>query len=175
MAVTPTLVNQRRRAYRGDSAFTSDPRLARVPEAMVARWRSDTAWNVRWPAAIRATYDREVAVLPELERAGVQLLAGTDGPAEYLYAGASLQDELVLMVEAGVSAAGALRSATSTPALVMRMSDSLGTIAPGKVADLVLLSANPLLDIRNVRRIEGVMLGGTWVRPPNANARLQSR
>jgi imidazolonepropionase-like amidohydrolase len=175
IAVTPTLVNQRRRAFRGDSVFTADPRLERIPAAIVARWRSDTAWNVRWSEAVRAVFEREVAVLPELERAGVQLLAGTDGPAEYLYAGASLQDELVLMVEAGVSAGGALRSATWAPALVMGASDSLGTIAPGKVADLVLLSANPLLDIRNVRRIDGVMLGGTWVRPPTASAPLQPR
>ena len=166
VAVTPTLVNQRRRAFRGDSTFTADRRLALTPPAIVERWHNDTTLHRRVAAVVRTSYDADAAALPVFQRAGVSLLAGTDGPGEYLYAGASLHDELVLMVEAGLTAAQALRAATIGPATFLGMTDSLGTVARGKLADLVLLDADPLTDIRNVRRVRGVILGGRWARPP---------
>jgi hypothetical protein len=162
--VTPTLVNQRRRAFRGDSAFTADSRLAMIPRHIFDRWASDTVWSRPVAPIVRSTFDREVATIPRLQEAGVRFLAGTDGPAEYLYAGASLHDELVLFVEAGMTTINALRSATSGPATFLGAGDSLGTVATGKLADLVLLDGDPLADIRNVRRVRGVMMGGRWVR-----------
>jgi imidazolonepropionase-like amidohydrolase len=95
-----------------------------------------------------------------MQTAGVPLLAGSDAANPYTYPGFSLHDELEEMVAAGLTTAEVLRIATLVPAEFLEATDSLGTIAPGKVADIVLLCANPLLDIKNVRLIEAVVTRG---------------
>jgi imidazolonepropionase-like amidohydrolase len=99
------------------------------------------------------------AVVGRMHRAGVTLLAGTD-LSVILPPGFTLHDELALLVAGGASPLAALQSATANPAKVMKRENDLGTVAPGKLADLVLLDANPLVDIRNTRRIAAVVLGG---------------
>ena len=69
-------------------------------------------------------------------------------------------DELALLVKAGLPPAAAIRTATSEPARFFGLTDSLGTVAPGRIADLVLLDANPLTDIGATRRIQAVIQGG---------------
>lgn len=88
------------------------------------------------------------------------MLAGTDCPNPYVYPGFSLHDELGLLVHSGLTPAEALRTATINPARFLGLTDSLGTVATGKVADLVLLDANPLGDIANTKRIRAVIQGG---------------
>ena len=98
------------------------------------------------------------AVTRMMHEAGVKLLAGTD--VSFINApGFSLHDELELLVAAGLPPAAALRAATSNPAAVFPKLET-GSIAPGRRADLVLLDANPLTDIRNARRIRAVVLAG---------------
>jgi imidazolonepropionase-like amidohydrolase len=94
------------------------------------------------------------------------LLAGTDTPGFDRVPGFSLVEELALLVRAGLTPMEALQSATRSPARFLRMEDSLGTVEPGKEADLVLLDANPLDDIRNVHRVHSVMLRGRYLAPP---------
>jgi imidazolonepropionase-like amidohydrolase len=95
-------------------------------------------------------------------REGVPFLAGTDsGGVPYLYYGFSLHDELALLVEAGFTPIQALQAATLDPARFLGFPDS-GTIEVGKRADLVLLTADPLADIHNTRRIEAVILKGRF-------------
>jgi imidazolonepropionase-like amidohydrolase len=102
---------------------------------------------------------RPVAV--QLWRAGVRLLTGTD--LSYLHVpGASLHDELEMMAEAGIPPPAVLRAATVNPAALLRLADA-GKIGPGMRADMVLLAANPLADIRNTRRIQGVILRGQYI------------
>ena len=96
----------------------------------------------------------------ELSRAGVGILAGTDLPNPCLAAGFSLHDELKELVAAGLTPREALASATINPAMFLHLTDSLGTIAKGKLADLVLLDADPLVDIRNTTRIRAVIANG---------------
>jgi imidazolonepropionase-like amidohydrolase len=91
---------------------------------------------------------------------GVPVLAGTDFSNPWVMPGFSLHDELALFVQDGMSPLNALRSATISPARFFDATDSLGTIAPGKLADLVLLDADPLLDIDNARRIRAVVANG---------------
>jgi imidazolonepropionase-like amidohydrolase len=95
-----------------------------------------------------------------LNRAGVPILAGSDCPNPFVYPGFSLHDELGLLVHSGLTPAEALRTATVNPAIFLGVTDSLGTVARGKVADLVLLDANPLVDIANTKRIRAVIQGG---------------
>src|SRR5262249_43734896 len=93
-------------------------------------------------------------------RAGVPLLAGTDTPNPFCFPGFGLHDELGLMVESGVTALGALQAATRNPALFLGVGDEYGSVEPGKVGDLVLLTADPLEDIHNTTHISEVFLGG---------------
>jgi imidazolonepropionase-like amidohydrolase len=96
----------------------------------------------------------------DLNNAGVKLLAGTDMPQAFVYPGFSLHDELALLVRAGLTPLEALRTATYNPAECLAALDSLGTVSEGKIADLVLLDADPLDDIRNTRRISAVIANG---------------
>jgi imidazolonepropionase-like amidohydrolase len=96
-------------------------------------------------------------------------MAGTDVSYPYSFPGFSLHDELALFVQAGFTPMEALQSATVNPAKFLGVSDTLGTIARGKIADLVLLEANPLEDIKNTRRIDAVVLKGRYL----SNAELR--
>jgi hypothetical protein len=95
-----------------------------------------------------------------LHRAGVTLLAGTDSPEPYCPPGFALHQELELLVESGLAPAAALQAATINNARSLKQEDNLGSIAAGKLADLVILSADPTADIRNTRKIERVIRGG---------------
>ncbi|MGH7710247.1 MAG: amidohydrolase family protein [Gemmatimonadaceae bacterium] len=99
-----------------------------------------------------------------LKEGCVVLLAATDVGIPTLIPGISLHDELQLLVEAGLTPLEALRAATLNPAHVLGLADSLGAIATGKLADLVLLDANPLASISNTRRIHGVIADGRLYR-----------
>lgn len=93
--------------------------------------------------------------------AGVRIIAGTDGPGMgRLLPGFGLQRELELLVEAGLSPLQALRAATSTAAEALGKEDRLGTLEPGKLADLVVLDADPLAVIQNVEKVRTVVQGG---------------
>ncbi|HJZ53736.1 MAG TPA: amidohydrolase family protein [Gemmataceae bacterium] len=88
-----------------------------------------------------------------MHAAGVPILAGTDTPNPGVFPGLSLHEELGLLTEAGLTPAEALRAATLDPARCLGHADRVGAVEPGKLADLVLLSANPLDDIRNTRAV----------------------
>lgn len=98
-----------------------------------------------------------------MRRAGVKFMAGTDAPSPFMIPGRSLHDELELLVQAGFTPMEALQSATRNPAVYLGKLDTLGTVEQGKIADLVLLGANPLEDINNTRRIWAVIIGGKIV------------
>lgn len=171
---TPTLITERanwltsdsaHRALLGDSAGTHDANRKYVSDRTIGLWRGamelnrkgddgSTDWN--------ELYRRQVADTRLANEAGVRFLAGTDvGGAIGLFAGTSLHDELHLMVrDAGISAARALQSATTNPAAFFALDRERGTIAAGMAADLVLLDANPLADIDNIRRVRAVVLMG---------------
>lgn len=98
--------------------------------------------------------------------AGVRIIAGTDGPGMgRLLPGFGLQRELELLVEAGLSPLQALRAATSTAAEALAKEDRLGTLEPGKLADLVVLDADPLAAVQNVKQVRTVVQGGKVYEP----------
>ena len=161
--VTPTLVNHRRAAMAGDSAFDVDPRLRDIPERTRAQWRQSRYRAARTPeqrALARALFAFQEKTVARMYQLGVPLIAGSDAGDVYNYDGSSLHDELRLFVAAGVPTIAALAAATSAPVSAAGALDSLGTVEVGKLADLVLLDANPLADIGNVGRISAVVVGG---------------
>jgi hypothetical protein len=101
-------------------------------------------------------------------QAGVTLLTATDVGVPFQVPGLSLHRELVRLIEAGLTPLEALRAATLYPARVLGLTDSLGSIEVGKLADLVLLDANPLEDISNTRRIRAVVANGRLYRLPTS-------
>jgi len=111
----------------------------------------------------RLLFDKSRELVGLMHRAGVILLAGTDAMDAYVLPGAGLHEELELMVEAGLTPLEALQTATRNPAQFMNKLDTLGTIERGKIADLVLLDADPLQQIGNIRRIAAVIVGGRLV------------
>jgi imidazolonepropionase-like amidohydrolase len=161
----PTLVVNRAMAYLNDAAFRRDDRLKYMPRAMRAQWDPTTDFRLRtrtdadWAQA-RATYGTMAGIVADMHRHGVRLLAGTDTTNPYTFPGFSLHDELALLVEAGLTPLDALRTATSEPAAFLGRSKTLGTIAPGRTADMVLLDGNPLEDIHNTSKIAMVVRDG---------------
>jgi imidazolonepropionase-like amidohydrolase len=124
-----------------------------------------------------AVLERTVAayreVLGKLNRSGVTLLAGTDVAGARI-PGFWLHDELATMVDAGLTPLQALRAATLNPAQVLEKEGDFGSVTAGKLADLVLLDANPLADIRNTQRIAAVVLGGKLLRRGDLDALLRA-
>jgi imidazolonepropionase-like amidohydrolase len=108
--------------------------------------------------------EKELEVVNAMHHAGVQFLAGTDTPpGVYVFPGFSLHEELQRFVAAGFTPMEALQTATLNPAKFLGMEDRLGTVEKGKLADLVLLDANPLEDIRNTQKIAAVIVNGRYL------------
>lgn len=107
-------------------------------------------------------FQAELKMVGDMNKAGVPLLAGTDTAAGVrVYPGFSLHEELELLVQAGLTPMEALQAATRNAGKYLGLADT-GTIEPEKRADLVLLDADPLLDIKNTRKIQGVVLAGHY-------------
>jgi ketosteroid isomerase-like protein len=163
--LVPTLVVFRSAAFSNDPQFRNDDRL-RYFSGDLRNWlrKNFVAERSTFDAADfaieRDLFTRRKALVGALFRAGASLLAGTDTPNPFVFPGFGLHDELVLLVEGGVTPLGALQAATRNPALFLGISDKYGSVTPGKIADLVLLDANPLTDIHNTTKIREVFLDG---------------
>ena len=159
--ITPTLIVQ-----------TEVVRPGAVPNDSLLHYFSDslrTLWQLVMPpvrevtpgavAAGERLFAKRLALVGEARTAGVAILTGTDAPLRSSPPGFAVHDELALLVRAGLTPSEALRAATVAPARYLA-ADSLGAIARGRLADLVVLDANPLADIANTRRISAVVAGG---------------
>jgi tetratricopeptide (TPR) repeat protein len=161
----PTRTARRSFAFLGDADFRNDPRLKYMPKAMRDFWQSEnhpffTNRTSEDYAMSNRIYQKTMEVIQIMKSAGVNFLAGTDAIIPFCFYGFSLHDELALLVEAGLTPMEALQSATLNPAVFMGTDQSLGTVEKGKLADLVLLDANPLENIGNTKRIAAVILNG---------------
>lgn len=167
--VIPTLVLHETFSRLDDPAVTKQPELKDVPPAEQARWDvpgmiARAGWSALDLAQFRKSRPRQDLFLREFFRAGGIIAAGTDASNQLLIPGFSEHREMELLVAAGITPSTALLAATRNGALLLGV-DSLGRIAPGKVADLVVLRANPLEDIRNTRKVDRVMLRGSLMSP----------
>ena len=154
-----------------------DPALRYVPADVRKQWQEFLDKNAPQvtPQDLvtdRAVFHEQLAVARRLSDAGVGLLAGSDGDNPFVIPGFSLQDELRLMVEGGLTPLQALQTATLNPARYLRQVDRFGTVAPGRAADLLVLDADPLERIENTARIHAVIAGGRLYRRADLDALL---
>jgi hypothetical protein len=167
VALVPTLVTWPIRLDPPDTAIAKMNTgritgIEYVPKKTRDTWRDQFLELKQEPHRDWTTiYRNEVRNIAEMQRAGMTLLAGSDLGAPLLIPGFSIHDELELLVNAaGMTPVQALRAATILPARVNGLGDSLGSIEQGKLADIVVLDANPLTDIRNTRKINAVIANG---------------
>lgn len=145
----------------------TDPRLKLISPELRKNWltgfediKKQGTGSPGWIKALEAHFEQ----IAEMHDNGVGIMTGTDLGATMVYPGASLHQEMKLLVtKCRFTPMDALLSATIIPAKYFKMEDRLGTIEKGKFADMVLLSANPLVDIGNIDKISGVMLSGKWL------------
>jgi len=139
-----------------------DALLDKLPADVATEWRA-AAEASRGAAPLRDTTFAvwSLHLTERMHEAGVPVGAGTDTPIAFAAPGYSLHSELEMLVRAGLSPLEAIEAATVRPAEFFGLSGEMGTVEPGRLADLVLLSANPLDDITNTRAIEAVVSKGT--------------
>ena len=157
----PTLTVLRSSAYLGNENFR-DGRLKYIPRRLQERWRQRVIHRNEGENTNKRVFDKQFAIVGAMRKAGVPILAGTDTGNPFCFPGFSLHEELALLVLAGLTPVEALQSATLSPAKFLGLDQTLGTIEEGKIADLVLLDANPLEDIRNTQRINAVISTGRF-------------
>jgi imidazolonepropionase-like amidohydrolase len=161
----PTLIRVRTQQRADAPEYTSDPNLRYLSAHTVEQWRRSNRTFARQPAAARETFRRNYAIQLRLlrifEAEGVRILAGTDAcGAAWVVPGASLHQEFAELAAAGLSALRVLQAATADAAEFLGTTATMGAVAPGRAADLVLLSANPLEHHRNLGAIDGVVRAG---------------
>ena len=164
VTLVPTLVLHETFSRLDDPSLAADPALKAVPDSELARWNvPDMVRRAGWTQedfkAFRASRANQDLFVRLFRAAGGRVVAGTDAANQMLVPGTSLQRELELLVSAGFLPSDALYAATRDAARLLG-ADSVGTLAVGRKADLAVLGADPLLDIRNLETVEQVMLRG---------------
>lgn len=170
VTIVPTLALHDAFSRLADPDLLQDPSLADVPADVVRRaWApADIMSRAKWTRDTLAQFKRVMPVLQRFvtlyAKVGGRVVAGTDTAQQFVVPGASLHRELELYVAGGLTPAQALKSATSDAADLLGIAGRTGSIQLGKDADLVLVSGDPLADIRATRRILNVVRGGVVVR-----------
>lgn len=176
VAIVPTLVTfteavapppDSLRAIVDDSLGRIEPRRPYLSRYLVLDWREqleESSEEMR--ELLGGVYRSTLRNLREMREAGVRILPGSDVAVLNIYPGSSLHDELTLFVEEiGMSPAEAIEAATRRSAEFLGIADSVGTVEPGRVADLVLVDGDPLRDIRAIRAVHAVVLRGRFLGP----------
>lgn len=163
--IVPTLVTLRGGYFTNDTSFINDPRLKYMSQETRDYWKEETENDLKKNSELewqnkRQRWQVEQRIIKILSEEKVSIMAGTDSDNPYAFPGFSLHDEMALYVEFGMKPIDALRTATINPVKFLKMTDSLGTIEKGKLADVVLLDVNPLENIKNTTRINTVIANG---------------
>ena len=155
---------------------TTLPELKYMPRAQVEQWttqlRNRLANPQFDPATAKVYIDNRMRILTALHKAGVGLLLGSDAPQQFNVPGNSLHLEMRRMLDAGMSPYDVLKSGTVDVGEHFKGKDAFGRVATGQRADLILLNANPLSDLRNAENRAGVMVRGRWLPASEIQTRL---
>jgi len=172
----PTLVELRTNALgdlstnAGQALAKDDPRWAYLPMSLRDLWSKSRSGNV--PDGGQELFNGQLSLTRRMHRSGALFMAGTDSPNPSILPGFALHDELELLVSAGFSPMEALQAATLNPARYLGKDKYLGTVEIGKLADLVLLDANPLDNISNTQKIRAVIVNGRYLSREKLDAML---
>lgn len=178
--VTPTIVAWQNNASFEDLYPKSIDRLKYMPRYIIEYWdpKNNGHLKNRSPeriAAEKKLVNKYLEVIGAMNRAGVKLMTGSDfGANPLLFPGWGVHDEMALFVKAGLTPMEAIQAATKNPTTFFEVNNSVGTVEKGKLADLVVLSANPLEDINNTRKITAVFFGGKMFDRAELNRMLNS-
>jgi imidazolonepropionase-like amidohydrolase len=161
----------------GSSAeLAQRPEMRYVPAEMLAEWAREKdgmlAETGSTPESARRTIEVRRRLIKALHAAGAGLLLGSDSPQIYNVPGFSTHRELESLVAAGLTPYQALETGTRNVARYLGTERETGTVEQGKRADLVLLDADPLVDIRNTTKRAGVMVRGRWLPRAEIERRL---
>ncbi|MBP7338632.1 amidohydrolase family protein, partial [Niveispirillum sp.] len=162
--MVPTLVRLRTQQLADLPEYRNDPMIPYLIPQSYREWLEVADIFAKLPEASRATfrlaYERQLALTRLMAQAGVPMLAGTDGSGQA--PGQSLQQEFGELAKAGLPPLKILQMATIDPARFLHRTDTMGTVAVGKNADLILLDGNPLTDVANLGRITAVVRAGHY-------------
>ncbi len=163
--IVPTIVTNRGSYFANELSKINDERLKYMSQGTKDYWKEEVEKDLKRNGIEdrqlkRKRYELEKKVIRILAEENVPILAGTDSDNPFAFPAFSLHDELALFVEFGMTAVDALRTATINPVKYLKMTDSLGSVATGKRADIVLLNGNPLTDISQTKNIHAVILNG---------------
>ncbi|MEW2038313.1 amidohydrolase family protein, partial [Streptomyces sp. NPDC005534] len=161
----PTLIRVRTQELCDDPAFADDPDLRFMGDATVRAWKAAARKFAAFPPeareTFRAVYRRQLELTKLFDDAGVPMLAGSDcSGAAWVVPGASLHHEFDELARAGLAPLRVLQMATLRAAEFLDATDTMGTVEPGKRADLVLLDADPVESVDHLHRIAGVVRAG---------------
>ena len=156
----PTLTFRQRIDLIGIERLTTDQRLKYIPASIRTTWDDVKKISPNDLEAGKRDFAKCLELVAAMHAAGVPILAGTDTGDPWVLPGFALHDELALLVRAGMTPLEAIQTATLNPARFLGLEATQGTIQKGKLADLILLNANPLIDIQNTQKIDAVILKG---------------
>ena len=158
-----------------DDVLGGRPEVRYMPPETVAAWRQ--AVDNRLAASDVASHRRLAAlrrqILQALHRGGARIALGTDSPQVFNVPGFAVHHEMAFYVELGMTPYQVLELATRWPAEYFGATDDVGTVAEGRRADLILLTASPLENIGNLSQRAGVMLNGRWFSEEEIQRRLE--
>jgi hypothetical protein len=175
----PTLVAGRGLTFVDDLNKQDDPRMKYIPSGQREWWNPQRGMLTRYrtPAYIafrKRQYETTLQLIPVAYRDGVRFLTGTDSTLPFVYPGFSVHEEMSLFVKAGLTPLQALQAATINPAILLGLDQSAGAVDTGKSADLVLLDANPLIDIKNTTSIFAVVVHGKLLKRTDLDEMLRA-
>ena len=162
----PTLIRLRTMEFGSAPEYLNDPNLRYVPKETRAHWREAAAAYDKLPEALRAAYRKlygvQLRLVKLFDEAGVPMMAGSDLGGGWVIPGFSLHQEFDQLAAAGLSPLAVLRMATINGAAFLGRTATMGSIAPGKNADLVLLDSDPTVTVANLHRVSGVVRAGIF-------------